>query len=404
MASIQFIRPRTAVKLAIAAFIAFFLVTNMIDEREAEDGSALHLLRNEQKDDDQHNHVNVTASIISNVSFSDNEQKLPDDNKSDNHGDHHNNYSLAQNAVNSTATKPIISNTSFGAEGNNYGDHNDDVNIPATMGYYNLSCPFEMYKYSCAAMQDNESDEQVTAASMQYYQQHLAEIWRAFDSVFNDQINPQQKPKRIFMQEILSSDRTIGCPMEKEVALSGGSNKVYNHRRGFRVAGEGDVLQRMKRQVDDSGEIDFGTKTAFPPSGPMDVLVYELGAHRKPRKSREMLNRFASDIAMPLMRSKSEQRPKIVFVTTPTSHFNTTDGQYLLNGMNDEQKQCVDRVTRNPRAELEKQIIKSGVNVDVLLDYDDLELGALHVHKGDCLHYCMPGAVDLVGARLLDSF
>jgi len=445
--SIQFIRPRTVVKLAIAAFIAFFLVTNMIDERKEEDGSALHLLRNEQKDGDQHNHVNnVTASIISNVSFSDNVQKLPGGNESDNHGDHHNNYSLAQNDVNSTATKPKISNNSFriedGAEGN------DDVKIPTTMGYYNLSCPFEMYKYSCAAMQDNESDEQVTAASMQYYQQHLSEIWRAFDSVFNDQINPQQQPKRIFMTgdsllrqvfiSIACNAFSLNAVKRSEVqwrkkwpcpegltkcTITGGVHSGFDAASvrftngmeihyvphggfayGNRSQGESDVLQRMKRQVDDSGEIDFGTKTAFPPSGPMDVLVYELGAHRKPRKSRVMLNSFASDIAMPLMRSKSEQRPKIVYVTTPTSHFNTTDGQYLLNGMNHEQKQCVDRVARNPRAELEKQILKSGVNVDVLLDYDDLELGALHVHKGDCLHYCMPGAVDLVGARLLDSF
>jgi hypothetical protein len=321
------------------------------------------------------------------------------------------------------------------------------VNIPATMGYYNLSCPFEWYKYSCAAIQDNESDEQVTAAAMQYYQQHLTEIWRSFDSIFNVQINPQ-KPKRIFMTgdsllrqvfiSIACNAFSLNAVERSEVqwrekwpcpqgiakcAITGGQHSGFDaasvrFRNGMEMhyvphdgfaysissKGEPDVLQRMKRQVDDSGEIDFGTKTAFPPSGPMDVLVYNLGAHRNPRASRAMLNSFASDIAMPLMRSKSEQRPRIVYVTTPTSHFKTTNGQYLLNGMNDEQKQCVNRVTHNPKAELEKQILKSGVNVDVLLDYDDLELGALHVHKGDCLHYCMPGAVDLVGARLLDSF
>ena len=40
----------------------------------------------------------------------------------------------------------------------------------------------------------------------------------------------------------------------------------------------------------------------------------------------------------------------------------------------------------------------------MLLDYDDLELGALHVQRGDCMHYCMPGSADLVAARLLESF
>ena len=74
------------------------------------------------------------------------------------------------------------------------------------------------------------------------------------------------------------------------------------------------------------------------------------------------------------------------------------------NEMSEEKKQCVDRVTHNPKAELEKQILQEGVNVDVLIDYNDLELGKLHVHKGDCVHYCMPGAADVVGARLLESF
>ena len=83
--------------------------------------------------------------------------------------------------------------------------HHNDVNnnIPAAMGYYNLSCPFEWSKYSCAHMQLSEFDEKVTSNSMQYYQRNMAEIRRAFDSVFKDHmINPQQlqqKPKRIFM-------------------------------------------------------------------------------------------------------------------------------------------------------------------------------------------------------------
>jgi len=53
-------------------------------------------------------------------------------------------------------------------------------------------------------------------------------------------------------------------------------------------------------------------------------------------------------------------------------------------------KKCVEHVSYNRRAELEKRILKAGVNVDVLLDYDDLESGALHVQRGDSIHYCMP--------------
>ncbi len=69
-----------------------------------------------------------------------------------------------------------------------------------------------------------------------------------------------------------------------------------------------------------------------------------------------MLDSFASDVAMPSM--KSEQGPKIVYVTTPTAHFNAMDGQYLQGRMDDEKKQCVDRVTHTLKAELEKHTIK----------------------------------------------
>lgn len=63
---------------------------------------------------------------------------------------------------------------------------------------------------------------------------------------------------------------------------------------------------------------------------------------------------------------------------------------------------CMERVESNPRADLEKKILSPGVNVDVLLDYDDLDKGVMHVGKSDCSHYCMPGVPDIVAARLLD--
>ena len=75
-------------------------------------------------------------------------------------------------------------------------------------------------------------------------------------------------------------------------------------------------------------QTDFGTKTGFPLQ---DQSMYA--------------RQFSSDVAMPLMKMKSEQGPKLVYVTTPTAHFNAMDGQYLPDRMDDEKKQCVDRVT-----------------------------------------------------------
>eukprot|EP00984_Skeletonema_dohrnii_P005242 scaffold1835_cov95-Skeletonema_dohrnii-CCMP3373.AAC.6 len=433
MQSIQFIRQKTIVKLAITLLfikVFFFNVTSIIDDGTSsseeleykEDwtpqlGEQLGLTQKEYRVKRRQYRWRRKQGGGSTLNLFGGEQKLEDD------------------------------DITF-MNDNYYGGYSNDVNIPPTMGYYNLSCPFEWYKYSCAFMQDNEFDEQITAASVQYYQQNLAEIQRAFESVV---INPQQPPTRIFMAgdsllrqvfiSVACNAHSLNAVEQSEVqwreewpcpeklttkcVFTGGQHSGFDAasvrftngmeihfvpHRGFAYSdmskGEPDVLERMKWQIDNLGnKIGFGTKTALRPSGPMTHLVYNVGAHFTLMESRNMLNSFVSNIAMPLMRSKSEHRPKIVYVITPTAHFNTPDGQYIRKDrMDDERSKCVERVSYNPRAELEKRILKAGVNVDVLLDYDDLELGALHVQRGDCMHYCMPGAADLVAARLLESF
>jgi hypothetical protein len=46
--------------------------------------------------------------------------------------------------------------------------------------------------------------------------------------------------------------------------------------------------------------------------------------------------------------------------------------------------------------------LKSGENVDILIDYEDLNLDMMHVRRGtDCSHYCMMGVPDVVAARLM---
>ena len=340
--------------------------------------------------------------------------------------------------------------------GQRHDDNYVDYRLPTPMGYYNLSCPFEWYKYSCAHMQENEFDERVTAASLQYYQNHVPEIKRVFDSVFNDnsqqmeteQQLPQKDSKRIFMtgdsllRQLFISlacnafslyDDTVieraEVQWRKEWPCFGISNCIEGgEHSGFDAAsilftngleihyvphggfayndaskGEPEVLTRMAEQIDRLGKIDFGTKTAFRQSGPMDVLVYNVGAHFTLSESQKHLEYFVREITTPLMKKDKlgQRRTKLIYVTTPTQHFNTDDGQYKRNRMDDESNKCVSQVPYNPRARVEKRVLKPGVNVDVLLDYDDLELGNLHVHKGDCTHYCMPGAPDLIAARLL---
>ncbi|KAL7543352.1 hypothetical protein ACHAWF_007367, partial [Thalassiosira exigua] len=145
---------------------------------------------------------------------------------------------------------------------------------------------------------------------------------------------------------------------------------------------ETDVLARLGREIERRGTVSFGDRTAMPPGGPaVDVLVYNVGIHYSPEKSKKILREFASRVAGPLAAraragaaSRSPDPPrrptKTVYVTTPAQHYDTPDGQWVRN-MDRDQMQCVDRVTSNPRAEAEREILIPGTNVDAVVEYDD---------------------------------
>ena len=69
------------------------------------------------------------------------------------------------------------------------------------------------------------------------------------------------------------------------------------------------------------------------------------------------------------------RRTKVVYVTTPTQHFDTPNGQY--DPVAAHQRHCVKNICigTNPRAEIEKELLKPGVNVDALIDYEDVASG-----------------------------
>mmetsp|Transcript_17369 Transcript_17369/g.31531 ORF Transcript_17369/g.31531 Transcript_17369/m.31531 type:complete len:115 (-) Transcript_17369:8-352(-) len=48
-------------------------------------------------------------------------------------------------------------------------------------GYFNLSCPFEWSKYSCAYMQRGHKAQEIVRASTEYYLQNMDMIQAAFD-------------------------------------------------------------------------------------------------------------------------------------------------------------------------------------------------------------------------------
>ncbi|KAL7523932.1 hypothetical protein ACHAXR_000365, partial [Thalassiosira sp. AJA248-18] len=197
------------------------------------------------------------------------------------------------------------------------------------------------------------------------------------------------------------------------IRLVNGMELHFVPHKGFKddFSAEPDVLERLKQDIADYGRVTFGEKTAMPPGGPnVDVLVYNVGIHYGVGETKQNINHFANWIVKPLLdleknSSNVHPRTRIIYVTTPAQHYGTNDGQWK-KPMTLESKQCVDQVQFNPRAELEKVILqRPNVSVDVLLDYDDLNLGKMHVHHGhDCSHYCMPGVPDVVAARLMEEF
>ena len=146
----------------------------------------------------------------------------------------------ATNATNSTSFRIKNGKESEklenGGEGIYHDYHNNSVNISATMGYYNLSCPF--------AWQKNDEE-------------HHSEIWRAFDSILNDpiEIDPP-KPKRIFM-----TGDSLLRQVFISVACHAFSLNAVEHRR---FSGERTLLvQRESQNVLKEGNIVDLTQHQF---------------------------------------------------------------------------------------------------------------------------------------------
>ncbi|KAL3821927.1 hypothetical protein ACHAXA_008967 [Cyclostephanos tholiformis] len=328
------------------------------------------------------------------------------------------------------------------------------------VGYMNLSCPYEMSKYSCSYIMDHREvgadggDASMTAenldASTNYYLENMEMIRSTFH--FASMQRRDRKPRRIFLTgDSLMRQLFIAIACNAMSSLPGNEDLIEesafpwkdvwptNNIGPFLVTGgkhsgfdaasirltngveihfvphrgylddktaEKDVLERLHRDIiDHNGRITFGNKTAMPlsPDTHVDVLVYNDGIHYQLGRSKKNINHFINWVSKPLMMEDDEsQRTRTVYVTTPTQHYNTNDGQWKTGEMGKEQKVCINRVDANPRAELEKELLKPGENVDVLFDYDDLNLGMMHVRSGnDCSHYCMPGVPDVVAARLM---
>ena len=308
-------------------------------------------------------------------------------------------------------------------------------------GYFNLSCPFEWSKYSCAFNQQKEHERQ-TDASRSYYLSQLNQIRSSISRVTGDKMKPirvllvgDSLMRQLFLAIACNAASVFDTNVVTHAVvpwrdewpchgigrcISGGQHGGFN-AASFVLAdgameihfvpqagtvgeseGEPNVLNRMSHEVKNTGTISFGKKTAMTPSDPkVDVLVYMAGIHGGAAAGKERIRTFET-VSVPMMKALDiPLRPKLIYVTTPTQHFHSPDGQYQSN-KSFLDLGCIDNA-QSPIQAVERHFLTPGANVDAIVDYDDADLGMMHIARGDCSHYCMPGVPDIVAARLLNS-
>lgn len=303
----------------------------------------------------------------------------------------------------------------------------DQWRTPSSL-YYNLSCPFEWSKYSCV----HQSEVAKADHSFNFTRMHFHTIKEALNVGFPSRTRVMLVGDSLMRQLFIS----IACLLAGDKhtlekfrmdwmehwpchgtanCIPGGNHSGFNvgslifnngaelhflpHSGSLRLS-EPQIVKRFSKELLKGGGITFGKNTALPTEGDSnslsrdDVLVFNIGIHSKGDKTKALLNEFAQ-FGSQLLKQRS--RPRLIYVTTPAQHFQTNTGQYMGN----HSPGCVDRVKSNVRKDKEVKALAPGINVDLVLDYDDLELGSYHIGGNDCSHYCMPGVPDFVASRLI---
>ncbi|KAL7465580.1 hypothetical protein ACHAXS_005896 [Conticribra weissflogii] len=236
------------------------------------------------------------------------------------------------------------------------------------VGYFNLSCPFEMSKTSCAFLENSDEDRARTRVSAEYYKSNIDVIRNAFKNAFFGGDNSQNTAKRVFMtgdsltrqlfislvcnaftlysgliehvevnwKEVDPCRNPSLCKIKggehgtfdaASVKFRGGMEVHFVPHKGFKDKGTAEVhvLERLAAEASNMGRVTFGRRTAMKPGGPVDVLVYNVGIHFGMDEFRDKLKFFVDKVTTPLIRKNLSARPRIVYFTTPTQHFNTSE-------------------------------------------------------------------------------
>mmetsp|Transcript_40363 Transcript_40363/g.59859 ORF Transcript_40363/g.59859 Transcript_40363/m.59859 type:complete len:409 (-) Transcript_40363:102-1328(-) len=319
----------------------------------------------------------------------------------------------------------------------------DKTPPPPSPLYFNLSCPFEWSKYSCA--HQGQLDRAV--AAREYAAAHI--LWSNHQEARNNIHNRRRRILLVGDSTIRQVFIALGCRywmagLIEDFRLDwhkwpchGTWNCVEkgNHA-GFNVGSirlmgdtqheihflphsgslgkkEPNIVERWIRELQSSNQsnITFGRNLSMPtlPESLVgdDMIVYNVGIHNSVEELRSKLQTPAEFGRLLLDLQKGDRGrslPKLTVMTSVTQHFPTANGQYDYDA-DAKNKTCVSSVEVNPRREVELEVWQVGENTNEILDYGDSGLGKHHIDMNgkDCTHYCLPGPPDVVASRLVQQ-
>jgi hypothetical protein len=303
--------------------------------------------------------------------------------------------------------------------------------------YFNLSCPFEWSKYSCAHQGKTaqaEASQRFAAAAYGQVKMLNRRVLMIGDSTMRqlfisvgcagvqnlkaynlDWAQPYRWPclgSLNCYERGIHSGFNIG-----QIQWGTGGEVHFAPQSGSLKKKEKNILNRMMSELDGPQQkISFGEHiTPYAGEshlGPDDVIIYNAGYHD------DMLNHKSHiDIVAKFgqkLRSLGNKAPVFVYITTPGQHFDTPTGAYRkgFGKKRVSRRQCKQEAFDDSRSLTERSALSFFETESRLMLVESIDLhshGDLHVGEMqdvdiiDCTHYCQPGVPDVQAQHLFDE-